>query len=421
MEIEWYNKNVMNILEKNSYYQIRKDFTLSSSDEEVLSFLYLPILQSNAFSIYMNLYQYHSLNDSLGGFLHEDFLNLLSMSESDFLLARRKLEGIGLLEVYQKRETDNANQIRTSYIYFLLPPASPKKFFHDLLLRTALNEAIGNKKYNFLYHYFQVEAKKPTNEFQNITTPFKEVFQINVTEGDVSLRPVDAILEDKSYKQQGCFDTEALKRLLEKFQYPVENIKNHLKEIENLCILYEPKVDDVANLILQNTDTDGIFYFDTFQKDIRNLRQFSTPKKTEEKVEYGKGDFSKVVEQFNKITPDQYLFIRYNAKPAAFMLKEIENLKTNLGFSNGIINVILDYCFRKLNGEFNSVYIEKVAYTLSGENVKNAYDAMTKLSSRDFEQKQVTRRKKKPAEAKPKQEEKEVTKEEINSLEDFIL
>lgn len=412
----------MEILEKNSYYQIRKDFTLSSSDDQVLSFLYLPILQSDALSIYMNLYQYHSLNNSLGGFLHEDFLNLLGISESEFLLARKKLEGIGLLEVYQKRDTDSSNQIRTSYIYFLLPPASPKKFFHDLLLRTALNEAIGNKRYNFLYHFFQVEVKKPSQEFENITTPFKEVFQINVKEGDVSLKPVDAILEDKSYKQQGFFDLEALKKLLEKFQYPLENIKSHIQDIEDLCILYEPKIEDVANLILQNTDTDGIFYFEPFQKDIRNLRQFFTPKKAEEKIEYGKGDFSKVIEQFNKITPDQYLFIRYNAKPAAFMLKEIENLKANLGFSNAIINVILDYCFRKLNGEFNSVYIEKVAYTLSGENVKNAYDAMTKLSSRDFEQKQVTRRKKKASETKPKQEEeKEVTKEDIDSLEDFIL
>ncbi len=409
----------MNILEKNSFCYLKKDYALSQSDDEVLSFLYLPILGSSAYSLYFAMNHYYELGKKTGGFLHDDFLSYLDMDSSAFVLARTKLEAIGLLETYRKEERDSQSQIKVSYLYFLLPPASPKKFFNDVLLRSLLNQAIGNKRYYFLSNYFQVQKKDLPEEYVKITTPFKDVFSVDVRQGDASLEKISVSLEDKNYKSQADFDKKKLKKLLSENQYPFSAIEEDLKSIEDAASLYNPKMEDVVKLILQNTDSDNHFYLDSFMKDIRSLKQFSATnrKKDEsENIPTGNNEISKLIRSFNSVTPAEYLSIIFNAKPASFMLTEIENLKSTFGYSNSIINVILDYCLRKTNQEFNVTFIEKVAYTLSSMDVKDSYDAMVKLTSRDFEMAQ-TKRKRRTKKDAP--EEKKDVDVEQSDIDDF--
>ncbi len=416
--MKWYTF-VMRILEKNSFCKIQKQFDLSRSDEEVISFLYLPILKSPSTSLYISLFYYADLCEKLGGFLSDDLLSTLGMSESDFLLCRSQLEAIGLLEVYRKEERDSANQVKAAYLYRLLPPASPKKFFNDVLLKSLLNEAVGNKRYFFLLSYFKADTDKLPEGYINVTTPFKDVFSPKVKEDDLSLSIVDQEMEDKTYKSQSDFDTKLLREKLKAIGYPLKDIKSQIKEIENICVLYSPDIDDVVSLICDNTDMDGIFYLDSFNRDIRNLRQFASPEREKDNNQaYGNSEISKIVEKFNLLTPDEYLSIMFNARPASFMLDEIEKIKKDLNFPNPVINVILDYCLRKTHGEFNTVFIDKVSYTLSAMDAKNAYDAMTKLNSRDFELSQVRRKKKTQDTLKPEKEEK---KEEKQVSQDDLL
>jgi replication initiation and membrane attachment protein len=386
----------MNILENNSTCSITKEFDLSNLDQEVLTYLYLPILGSDCYSLYLGFYHFSSLMGKIGGFLHSDFLEYIKMKDSDFLMARTRLEAIGLLEVYRKEERDQTSQLKVNYLYQLLPPASPRKFFNDVFLRALLNEALGNKKYYFLSGYFKVFEKKLDDGFLNVTTPFKDVFSMSVKEGDASLEPMGLMLEDKNYKSLANFDKKNFRKKLKESNYSFESIKSDWDDIVDICSLYDPSIDDACQIILQNTDSDGNFYFEHFKKDIRDLRQFQvrSVSNCSDDTGYGDGRMAKLLKTFNSISPDQYLSVVFNSKPATFMLEEIEKLKQNLGFSNPIINVILDYCLKKTKNEFNCNYIEKVAYTLSSLNVSNAYDAMTKLSSRDFESAQASRKKK---------------------------
>lgn len=380
----------MKIIEPNSFLSIRKHFSLSKSDEEVLTFLYLPIIKGTAYSLYFSLYNYFHLNSISYDLFHDELFDLLGFSESDFKLARMNLEGIGLLEVLRKENVENK---KVSYIYNLLPPASPKKFFNDILLRTAFNEIVGNKKYFLLYNYFQVDKRDITDDYVNITTAFKDVFSINVNENDVSLNPVHDEFLEKSYKTQCQFDRKILKKLLKENQFDFNWIKKDIKEIENVANLYDIKSEDICDLIIKNTDSDNIFYLDTFKKDIRSLHTFKSDREYGvENYEIGESEYAKLIQKFNSITPQEYLNIYFNANPTSFMLKTIEDISNNLHFSNSIINVILDYCLRKTKGEFNSTYIQKVAFTLSSLDVKNAYDAMSKLKSRDFEAHRKTKK-----------------------------
>ena len=106
------------------------------------------------------------------------------------------------------------------------------------------------------------------------------------------------------------------------------------------------------------------------------------------------------------------------------MLKEVEKLRRNFDFDNGIINVILDYSLKKTNKEFNSVLIDKVAFTLSANNVTDCYGAIVALKTRDFQVLENKKHKSTYSKAKKsaaeetdiKEESEEITKDDLLAL-----
>ena len=111
----------MNVLENDSCFRIRLDFSLSEMDQDVLSFLYLPFLKEDAYSLYLSFYRYNSLLKTSVYERSEEFLSLLGFDVSSFLLARRKLEGVGLLETYaKKRKTNEVEEKSPIVILFSL-------------------------------------------------------------------------------------------------------------------------------------------------------------------------------------------------------------------------------------------------------------------------------------------------------------
>ena len=406
----------MRIVENDSLFIIEKDFSLSHCDIQVLNFLYLPIIKSNALSLYNFLYNYYQLSNQLGEFIHDDIFSLLDMKQTDFLLSRTTLEGIGLLEVYRKENTSTNNQLKITYIYKLLPPASPKKFFNDILLRSLLNQNVGNKRYFYFQNYFMINKQDNKKDFINVTSQFKDVFSLNAQEGDLALKKVTTSFVDKKYKSQYSFKLSTLIEELSKQQYPIKNIEDKISEIENLCVLYDAKINDVITLILQNTDSKNIFYFESFSKDIKNLYMFSVDRKKTESSNITQGNMAELISAFENTSPQEYLSLKLHSKVPAFMLKTIEGLKENFNFSNGIINVILDYSLKKSNGEFNETFINKVASTLSFNQVSDTYDAMTKLKSRDFNVSQYKRKKSSTKKEVELNENKEADEQEIKSL-----
>ncbi|MFA6861561.1 MAG: DnaD domain protein, partial [Bacilli bacterium] len=204
-------------------------------------------------------------------------------------------------------------------------------------------------------------------------------------------------------------------------------INKSLNDIVSTCILYGLDEKNATDLIIKNTSTDNQFVLKGFIDDARNLNQYRRINTTsgDNKV-YGDSEASRYLEAFNSITPKEYLSLRMNANPPSFMLKELENLKTQSGFSNPIINVVLDYSLKRTKGEFNVSFIEKVAASLSIQGVNSAYDAMVKLDNRDFEVSQIANRKssvrkdtsKKPSQDKPQTEK---TEEELKKQQEDLL
>ena len=114
-------------IDSNSKFNIYSSFTLSNDDVSVVSLLYAPLMGSDALMVYLGLTSLLERNNLKSEeILHQDFLDIYSLTPLAFTKARIKLEGIGLLVSYLTPENN--------YIYVLCPPL--QKIIIFILIRT---------------------------------------------------------------------------------------------------------------------------------------------------------------------------------------------------------------------------------------------------------------------------------------------
>ncbi|AJG48908.1 replicative DNA helicase [Bacillus anthracis str. Turkey32] len=105
-------------------YKVSAKGLLHNYDRKVLTMLYQPLIGSRAFSLYMTLWGELEQDRVFGKEnTHHSLMVTMQMQLPEVYEERVKLEAIGLLKVYIKKEKD----IRM-FIYELQPPLSPKQF-----------------------------------------------------------------------------------------------------------------------------------------------------------------------------------------------------------------------------------------------------------------------------------------------------
>ncbi len=371
----------MNIIEPDSSFSIQMDFSLSETDFSVLSFLYLPIIKSDAYLLYEIFYRLNPMVSLEGQMLHDDFFTQTGFDSVRFLKAREKLEAIGLLETYRK-ETSFSSGSKILYVYRVIPIASPKKFFSDPILKNLLLQSVSNKKYHRLVNYFKKDDEKKLDGYDPVTARFNDVYSVNLSEEDLGK---ENNIEEKRYKEIAEFSSSVLFDYLKADNLPVEKLKPYLSQIEDDAKLYGLDEKTALKLVEESFDTEFNFYLNQFESKARKQNRYvRDERENKEKASIGKGDASKTVQIFTSTTPKQYLQAFFHAEPSDYMLKEVEDLRRRFGFDNGVINVILDYCLKKTGKEFNSMLIDKVASTLSANEVDDCYSAIVQLKTRDF-------------------------------------
>ncbi|MFA6874389.1 MAG: DnaD domain protein [Bacilli bacterium] len=416
----------MKILEKTSAFSLQVSFTLSQTDEEVLDLLYLPLVQADGLSSYHLLHSL-GLSQKSGYLHHEDILPILGLDSTGFLMARNKLEAIGLLETFRKEEKGKSGECAVFYLYRLIPPATPKKFFNDPILRLSLSSKVGDKRYFELKSLFQAEEKEAPG-FVEVTSDFKSVFTLAMEKGDPALLDNGLNSLEKRYKSQAKFKEDVFRKCLaEKGVLVPASLP---EDVFRFPVLYGIKEEDAASLYEKNLTTDNVFSAEGYKKDCRNFQHFAPASKMMAPLssDYGDNKTAAYRKAFDTLTPQEYLNIRYGVKPAPYMLGEVEKLQDDFGFPNSVINVLLDYSLKKTAGEFNNLYIEKVAFTLSSLKIKDSYSAMEALNSRDFDKNQAKKQSirknslpgKKKEELPESNEEKEEDTESETKVEDLI-
>ncbi|QNK56123.1 helicase DnaB [Paenibacillus sp. PAMC21692] len=187
-------QNILQFTEHHRYY-IFRGFTLSSTDDKMLSLIYQPMVGAFAIALYRQLY--HGVPEDRTGYSRLEpqrrlFLGLgLEMNEQSrkFVVEQTsKLEAVGLLQTSRLGGSELAEVV---YEYELEQPLSPIEFFRNMHLAMLLRDKIG--KYAVIELRESFGANEPDElagaelTKENISVPFYELFKLNMQSFDTEL------------------------------------------------------------------------------------------------------------------------------------------------------------------------------------------------------------------------------------------
>ncbi|MDR0920925.1 MAG: hypothetical protein LBM95_00900 [Lactobacillales bacterium] len=155
-----------------SFATIAMSGVMSDLDEQALLYLYQPIIGANAFAIYLTLRDETIFSKSKEPVLHGDLFSIVNLDISNFYKARTLLEGIGLLDVYEKNDMDFGKM----YFYELHPALSPSTFFKNDIMVSLLISEVGNARYERLVERFATPESPDKTGYQKTTKNFMEVY-----------------------------------------------------------------------------------------------------------------------------------------------------------------------------------------------------------------------------------------------------
>ncbi|MFC7442875.1 replication initiation and membrane attachment family protein [Laceyella putida] len=169
----------MAIFWKDIGWRCRSGRPVHSADLMSLIHLYQPMIGASAMSLYMTLaYQLPLIRAGVSEIhSHAHLLKLCSLNTEQLLKARYLLEGVGLLNTYEKKDPEQGSY----YEYELIPPLSPVKFFQSDILSMTLYHFLGKEGYLAVRDLLidkEAVAKQPDDgQVKDITKSFQEVFK----------------------------------------------------------------------------------------------------------------------------------------------------------------------------------------------------------------------------------------------------
>jgi len=155
----------LTILPADSYVVINKT-TITESDRKIISMLYQPIIGYTAVSLYYTLLddldKLQLMSEEL---THHHLMATMQLKLDDIVIAREKLEGVGLLKTFFKKGNIN------SFVYLIYSPITANEFFNHPVLNVVLYNNLGKKEYEKILNYYKI-PRINLKDYEEITTSF---------------------------------------------------------------------------------------------------------------------------------------------------------------------------------------------------------------------------------------------------------
>ncbi len=413
------------LLPADTYIVINKTI-LNDTDRKVLTMLYQPIIGSLSTNLYntlcLNLDKNEFMSDE---FTHHSLMVNNKISLEDILVAREKLEGVGLLKTFIKEKEDS-----NSYVYELFSPLSASEFFSHPILNIVLYNNVGKKEYERLVLYFKI-PRINLNGYDDITKSFNEVFSsvpsTSFINNIVDIKDISRGSINLNYN----FDYSML---LSSFPKETINEKTFTKGVEELIkelsYIYNLDTLELKDLIINSLNDRLMIDKESLRKNARNYYQYQNSGKLPTLIYQNQPDYlrsplgkdskrAKMIYTFETVSPYNFLKSKYNgSKPTSRDLKIIEDLMVDVGLKPGVVNVLIDYALRVNNNKLNKAFIETIAGQWKRLNIETAEAAMNQASKESKSKKIKETVYKKKDVILPEWFDKENSKEEISKEEE---
>lgn len=395
-------------------YKVSARGLLSNYDRKVLTMLYQPLIGSKAFSLYMTLWG-ELEQDRLFGKenTHHSIMVTMQMQLPDIYEERIKLEAIGLLNVYVKKEKD----IRM-FIYELQPPLMPKQFFDDIVLSIFLYNRLSKAKYNQVKQYF-LEEEFDFASYENATRSFNDVFgsfnpgQVEHAKEEL-LIPGATVMPSRAEGNvpqiwNDFFDfslfVEGLSALV-----PRKVITDQVRECV-IILAYVYGIDPLSmqNIVLGAVTEHNTIDMERLRKGARDWYQFENgqalPKFSERtqplhartmKEKEPTTQEEMLIKQLEEISPRELLKeISGGAEPTKADLQIIEDVMLNQKLTPGVVNVLIYYVMLRSDMKLAKSYVEKIAGHWGRKKITTVTEAMglAKEENRQYQEWAETKKK----------------------------
>lgn len=392
-------------------YMVVNKTVITSTDRKIITMLYQPIIGHVATSLYFTLCDDLDKREVMSEELtHYHLMMTMQLKLESIVIAREKLEAIGLLKTFFKKENVN------TYVYQLYSPLSAAEFLNHPILNVVLYNNLGKKEYQKVVSYFKI-PRINLKDYQEITKQFDEVFTPvpgnSITENDDI---ADTNKNRPTLMHQ--IDFNLLISSIPESMISPNCFNNDVKElINNLSYAYG--IDDLTmqGIVRDSLNERGLIDKNELRKNARNYYQFEQGGRLPTLIyttqpEYLRsptGDASnwaKMVYTFETVTPYDYLKSKYkNGEPSARDLRLIESLLTDMKLKPGVVNVLIAYVLKINNQKLSKNYVETIAGQWKRLNIETVEDAM-RLSEKEHKRvkkKLDANKKTKPVETKQKE------------------
>lgn len=428
------------ILPADTYVVVNKT-VIKDLDRKLITMLYQPIIGYSATSLYFTLVDDLDKRELMSEELtHHHLMSTMQLKLEDIVIARKKLEAVGLLKTYFKKNHVN------NYIYLLYSPMSANDFLNHPVLNIVLYNNLGKKEYDRIVDFFKV-PKINVKDYEDISSSFSTVFQS--VSGNVLIENENIRRENVNKIMIGeRVDFNLLISSIPDSMISSKCFNEEVKELIN-ALAYTYDIDDInmQGLVRNSINEKGLIDKTQLRKNVRDFYQFENEGKLptfiySKQPDYLKmpmGDnskWAKMVYTFESVHPYDFLRSKYKTgEPSLRDLKLIESLLVDLKLTPGVVNVLIAYVLKINNQKLSKNYIDTIAGQWKRLNIETVEEAMRisekehKKLKRQFENKnrQVT-----TFSSKQKKEEElpdwfnrnlkneKMSEEDINELDDIL-
>lgn len=379
-------------LKPNTEFIVYQPGTLSEDNYEVLNALYLPVIGTEAFGIYLYLFESTKVYDKLAVRFHRELMDELSLNLSDFETSLDKLEAIGLVRTYvSNKEHDDL------FVYRLLQPLTPEMYFKDPMLSMYLYSQVGSAKFNDKKDRL-IYPELP-GDLTEVTKKFTEVFY--------HARDAKFRTPDEHFKQNDTsrgpsidlddFDFEVLYTHLKGTRIDKQFFTKEVKKlVVQLSQLFKLNAYDIKQILLQSSSPQFGIDKERLKTEARKYYQKEYGEvipsfTTAEEAVRPSGDES-YLDSLDKVSPLDRINDLRNYKPSENDLKVVTELIVKTGLENGVLNVLMEYAIQMKEGELPLRYVMTIAENWEEEGYRTAAEAYQSIM--EFREAQEEKRRK---------------------------
>lgn len=384
----------VSVLPADTYVVVNRTM-FCDNDRRILTMLYQPIIGSVAINLYFTLWSFLDKNEvkSLEWTHHHLMINMC-LSLDVIIEAREKLEGIGLVKTFFKK--DNINK----FIYELYSPISGYEFFNNPILSVALYNNLGKQEYEKTLSFFKM-PRVILSDYEDITCKFSEIYDTSVgTNIEYDYSNVRNSLK-LGFSIEPKF---VLDDILSMIPSDMLNYKGITKEtrdlIYKLSFIYDLNEDGVRYIISNSINEKHNIDKELLRENSRKFYSFENAGKLPSLVyrnqpEYLRkpvGDVSKrakAIYYFETTSPYDFMYAKNNnTEPSSRELKIIESLMVDFNMNPGVVNVLIDYVLRINDNKLVKSFVDSVASQWIRSKVETVEQAMN-LAEKEYKGKKI--------------------------------